>query len=130
MSELSEVQLTEFQAFRREFRHGVSYINARFDSVDVELHALRTDYSQIRTDVDELRTDVKEIRTDVNELRTDVNELRTDVNELRTDYSQLRTDVTELRTDLNDAVQAIMGGMDRIYLQIQEDLRRIENKNS
>lgn len=116
MSELSEGQLTEFQAFRKEFRHGVSYINARFDSVDVELHALRTDYSQLRTDVDELRTDVKELRTDVNELRTD--------------YSQLRTDVTELRTDLNDAVQAIMGGMDRIYLQIQEDLRRIENKNS
>lgn len=102
MSELSEGQLTEFQAFRKEFRHGVSYINARFDSVDVELHALRTDYSQLRTDVDELRTDVNE----------------------------LRTEVKSIKTDFNDAVQAIMGGMDRIYLQIQEDLRRIENKNS
>ncbi|MCB9471312.1 MAG: hypothetical protein H6677_23765 [Candidatus Obscuribacterales bacterium] len=102
MSELSEVQLTEFQAFRREFRHGVSYINARFDSVDVELHALRTDYSQIRTDVRALCSDVK----------------------------ALKADVKALRTDLHNAVQVIMGGLDRFYLQIQEDLRRIENKNS
>lgn len=109
MSELSEGQLTEFQAFRREFRHGVSYTNARFDSVDVELHALRTDVRALQTDVRALCSDVKALRTDV---------------------KALRTDVRALRTDLHNGVQVIMGGLDRFYLQIQEDLRRIENKNS
>ena len=102
MSELSEGQFTEFQAFRKELRHEVCYKNARFDSVGVELHALRTDYSQIRTDVRALCSDVK----------------------------ALKADVKALRTDLHNAVQVIMGGLDRFYLQIQEDLRRIENKNS
>ena len=102
MSELSEGQFTEFQVFRKELRHEVSYKNARFDSVGVELHALRTDYSQIRTDVRALCSDVK----------------------------ALKADVKALRTDLHNAVQVIMGGLDRFYLQIQEDLRRIENKNS
>lgn len=102
MSELSEGQFTEFQVFRKELRHEVSYKNARFDSVGVELHALRTDYSQIRTDVRALCSDVK----------------------------ALKADVKALRTELHNAVQVIMGGLDRFYLQIQEDLRRIENKNS
>ena len=102
MSELSEVQLTEFQAFRKELRHEVCYKNARFDSVGVELHALRTDVRVLRTDVRALCSDVK----------------------------ALKADVKALRTDLHNAVQVIMGGLDRFYLQIQEDLRRIENKNS
>lgn len=102
MSELSEGQFTEFQVFRKELRHEVSYKNARFDSVGVELHALRTDVRALRTDVRALCSDVK----------------------------ALRADVKALRTDLHNAVQVIMGGLDRFYLQIQEDLRRIENKNS
>lgn len=102
MSELSEGQFTEFQVFRKELRHEVSYKNARFDSVGVELHALRTDYSQIRTDVRALCSDVK----------------------------ALKADVKALRTELHNAVQVILDGLDRFYLQIQEDLRRIENKNS
>ena len=102
MSELSEGQFTEFQVFRKELRHEVSYKNARFDSVGVELHALRTDVRVLRTDVRALCSDVK----------------------------ALKADVKALRTDLHNAVQVIMGGLDRFYLQIQEDLRRIENKNS
>ena len=102
MSELSEGQFTEFQAFRKELRHEVCYKNARFDSVGVELHALRTDVRVLRTDVRALCSDVK----------------------------ALKADVKALRTDLHNAVQVIMGGLDRFYLQIQEDLRRIENKNS
>ena len=109
MSELSEGQFTEFQAFRKELRHEVCYKNARFDSVGVELHALRTD---------------------VRVLRTDVRVLRTDVRALCSDVKALKADVKALRTDLHNAVQVIMGGLDRFYLQIQEDLRRIENKNS
>ncbi|HMO24063.1 MAG TPA: hypothetical protein PKC98_24130, partial [Candidatus Melainabacteria bacterium] len=89
MSELSEVQLTEFQAFRKEVRHEVSYKNARFDTVGVELHALRTD---------------------VRALRADVRALRTDVRALCSDVKALRTDVKALRTELHNAVQVIMGG--------------------
>ncbi|MBX9690493.1 MAG: hypothetical protein K2X27_27505 [Candidatus Obscuribacterales bacterium] len=104
----------EIDALRSEVKHGFAYVNARLDSVDLQL-------ARNNRQVEELRA----------EMRAQGEELRA---EMRAQGESLESKIYKI---VNEAVDSIMDGMNRCFEHlslrldnVEQRVERLEKKNS
>lgn len=117
----------EFDALRSEMKCGFAYVNARLDSVDIQLTKHTKQIEELRT---EMKAQGEELRS---EMKAQGEELRAEIKAQGDEFrQQIKMECDEVRSEykstLNFAVDAIMAGMDRCYSDLRSDIIRLEGK--
>jgi chromosome segregation ATPase len=96
----------------------------RFDRIDGELRALRTDVTGLQAGVTGLETLGRDLRSDVTSVDRN---LRSELTELRSDLTSvdrnLRSELAELRSDLTRDLRSSVAELGRQMRVLHEDLK-------
>ena len=85
-----EIYTQDLLALPGEFREYSSKTDARLETIEGDIHGLKTDTQEMKGDIHGLKSDVQEMKSDIHGLKTDVQDTKSDIHDVKANVQDMR----------------------------------------